>query len=298
MLNKTTLTDDSVSTFFDMIIWLTAQYGPPIKHAVPKILNPDMPLHMRCWEEDDPRPVFAWAEAEAAYLSSVCMMEGWSVQVAPNGNKAQSQNLAIGHPSERDAKPSLTPLKSTAWSADKYPGYFVDYFGRPTFFYDPRRCKEAGYFAKTLLPQFALLKIYAKHPPAEFGEKSIEQLVQMTACHMGLGFTMLVLSQSGTPKNWMPLNLMSSHHADADELPYLYGTLITLAAHRLNQEQIIATYGQLMTQRTRKILGAAYAQIHAQPDVLKLLKMLAKPIRSARPEYNHHHQAQASNGPV
>ena len=92
--------------------------------------------------------------------------------------------------------------------------------------------------------------------------------------------------------------MLTPNQADADELPYLYGTLITLAAHRLTREQIIATYGQLMTQRTRKILGAAYDQIQAQTDVLKLLKLLSKPIRNERPEHSHLHQARVSNGLV
>jgi len=298
MLNKATLTDNTVLTLYDMMIWLSAQYGPPVKQAVPKILNPDMPCHERHWSEDDQRTVFAWADAEVNYLSQLCKMESWSVQVAPNGNRAKLQRVARESTRDKESSHSLRSLISGKWSEDNYPGYFVDYFGRPTFFYDPRRCIEPGYFAKTLLPQFALLKIYAKHPPAEFGEDSIESLVQMTACHMGVGFTLLSLSQGGSPQNWTPMAMINPNQADEDELPYLYGTLITLAAHHQTREQIIATYGQLMTQRTRKILGAAYDHIQAQTDVLKLLRLLSKPIRNERPEHSHLHLAQVSNGPA
>lgn len=295
MLNKSTLTDESVSTLFDMMIWLSAQYGPPVKQSVPKIISPHLPLHERCWGEDDPRTVFAWAEAEAAYLSKVCNMQDWPVQVAPNGTKAEVQRITK-KPQPVDTSPvSLRPLKSNAWSEDKYPGYFVDYFGRPTFFYDPRRCVEAGYFTKTILPQFALLKIYAKHPPAEFSHQSIEGLVHMTTCHMGVGFTMLALSQDDSPDSWTPMALLSSHEPDAEELPYLYGTLMSLAAHRLTREQIIATYGQLMTQRTRKLLNTAYEQITSQTDMLKLLKVLSKPIRSEDPEHSRLGPVRLSN---
>ena len=296
MLNKSTLTDESVAIYYDMMIWLSAQYGPPVKQAVPKVLNPDLPLHERCWGEDDPRTVFAWAEAETAHLSKVCKMDDWSVQVAPNGNKTPLTPTSGSAPADEAA--SLTPLKSNAWSEDKYPGYFVDYFGRPTFFYDPRRCMEAGYFAKTLLPQFALLKIYAKHPPLEFGDDCLSSLMQMTACHMGLGFTLLALSQRGSPQGWSPRAMIMPRQPDADELPYLYGTLIGLAAHRMTREQIIATYGQLMTQRTRKSLDAAYDQIESHTDVLKLLKLLSKPIRNEHPEHSRLHPAQVSSGPA
>ena len=293
MLNSSIIDSKVVDTFFDMMIWLTAQYGPPIKHAVPKILNPDLPLHERCWGEDDPRTVFAWAEAEVAYLSKVCNMEDWSVQVAPDGNRAQLQQITMTadqNSQTSEVSQSLTPLMSGVWHENEYPGYFVDYYGRPTFFYDPRRCIDAGYLAKTLLPQFAILKIYAKYPPSEFGAESIEKLVQMTACHMGVGFNLLALSQSARAENWTPLALLTPKHANHEELPYLYGTLISLAAHRLTREQILATYGQLISQRTRKLIDQAYDQIQSRTDVLKLLKMLCKPTRSANPEHSHHRQ--------
>ena len=298
MLNRHMLTDESVATLFDMMVWLSAQYGPPVKQTVPKVVNPELPLHERRWAEDDPRTVFAWAEAEAAYLSKASQMENWSVQVAPNGNRANlNPVLKEGLPPiEASGEPTLTPLKSNVWSEDKYPGYFVDYFGRPTFFYDPRRCEEAGYFAKTILPQFALLKIYAKHPPIEFGEDSIEKLMQMTACHMGLGFTLLALSQAGSPQIWTPMAILSPNQPDKDELPYLYGTLITLAAHGLSREQVIASYGKLMTPRTRKFLETAYDHIETQKGELKLLRLLSKPTRSERPEHNRLDPAQASGG--
>lgn len=295
MLKSLAVDDETVAIFFDMMIWLTAQYGAPIKQTTPKVITPEQLIHERCWDENDPRTIFAWAEAEAAYLAKICKMENWSVQVAPNGNKAKLQNarkVIIQAGSSPANGQSLTPLRSNAWNENQYPGYFVDYFGRPTFFYDPRRCAEAGYFAKTIIPQFALLKIYAKHPPADFGTESIEKLVQMTACHMGLGFTLLALFQGGAPKNWTPLSLLSPDQHDDEELPYLYGTLISMAAHLLTREQILATYGKLMTPRTRKLIGPAYEQIQAQTNVLKLLKILSKPTRSANPEHSHLHQVQ------
>ncbi len=301
MLNKYTLTDESVSNMIDMMIWLSAQYGPPVKQAVPKILKPDLAVHERCWGDEDPRTVFAWADAEVAYLSELCDMKDWSVQVAPNGNEAQLhrntyRSADTDMPPETDRLTSLTPLKSNAWDQGKYPGYFVDHFGRPTFFYDPRRCMEAGYFAKIMLPQFATLKIFSNHPPSEFGEDSLEQLTQMTACHMGFGFTLLALAQSSSSSNWGPMAMLDIGQTDEEETPYLYGTLITLAAHRLTREQVIATYGQLMTQRTRKIIAPAYEQIHAQTDVLKLLKMFSKPIHTERLERSHLGQVQVSGG--
>ena len=289
MLNNSMLDDASLATFFDMMIWLTAQYGPPTKQSVPKIINPKVPVHERCWAEDDPRTVFDWAETEVAYLSKICNMESWSAQVAPDRNRAKLQHV------NKLASPhsiSLTSLKSGAWNENEYPGYFVDYFGRPTFFYDPRRCMDAGYFAKTLLPQFALLKIYAKSPPAEFEEESLETLVQMTASHMGNGFSLLALSQQDMSKNWTPRNLIRLNRPDHDEMAYLYGTLISLAAHRLTREQILATYGRLLSQRTRKLISPIYEQIQAQTDLLKLLKVLSKPTRSVGLEHSHHRQAQ------
>jgi len=147
-------------------------------------------------------------EAESQHIAQICHMEEWPVQVTPNGEKAKLHSISskTGY---------LTPLKSDAWCENKYPGYFVDYFGRPTFFYDPRRCSEAGYFAKILLPQFALLKIYAKHPPAEFDTRAMESLVQMTVCYMGFGFTLLAMSQrySGG-EGAAPLNISTSKSSE------------------------------------------------------------------------------------
>lgn len=289
MLNKFTIQDESVSNYIEMMIWLSAQFGPVKKPVVPKIIKPNIPLHERHWTEDDPRTVFAWAEAEAVYMAKLCNMENWPIQVAPNADKAKLHLTS--------AKTGfLKPLKSDAWCADKYPGYFVDYFGRPTFFYDPRRCSDLGYFAKTLLPQFALLKIYAKHPPAEFDNSAIDALLHMTACHMGFGFTLLAMSQNERSQSWTPMAILNAHTPDFEELPYLYGTLIGLAAHRLTREQIIATYGPIITHKTRKHIGAALDQIESQSDILKLLRLFCKPTHSGRPEHSLLHQVQSSAG--
>ncbi len=276
VLNKAMLADETVSIYFDMMIWLSSQYGPASKQAVPKVINPSAPISQRCWGDEDCRTVFAWAEAEVVHIAKACDMEHWSVQVAPNGQKAKRQAAN---------SVTITPLKSSAWQAGEYPGYFVDYFGRPVFFYDPRRCAEPGYFAKTLIPQFALLKIYAKHPPLEFGEISIKSLVQITACHMGLGFTMLALSQNQNTErqnngNWTPLAILAGSQGQEDtpnsSAAYLYGTLLSLTAHRLTPEQIIATYGPLMSERTRKNLRPALSQIESQTDLLKLLRLVSR----------------------
>ncbi len=271
MLSKTILNDETVSIYFDMMIWLSSQYGPASKQAVPKVLNPETPIDERCWGDEDCRTVFAWAEAEVMQLAKACDMQHWSVQVAPDGHKAKLQAAN---------SVTITPLKSSAWQAGEYPGYFVDYFGRPVFFYDPRQCIEPGYFAKTLIPQFALLKIYAKHPPLEFGESSIKSLVQMTACHMGLGFTMLALCQGQRSESWTPLSILTSTQDQEDSrsssAAYLCGTLLSLTAHRLTPEQIIATYGPLMSERTRRDLRPALSQIESQTDLLKLLRLISR----------------------
>ncbi len=274
MLSKAMLADETVSIYFDMMIWLSSQYGPASKQAVPKVINPETPIDERCWGDEDCRTVFAWAEAEVTHLAKVCDMENWSVQVAPDGHKAKLQAAN---------SVTITPLKSSAWQAGEYPGYFVDCFGRPVFFYDPRQCVEPGYFVKTLIPQFALLKIYAKHPPLEFderlefGESSIKSLVQMTTCHMGLGFTMLALAQANIAESWLPISFLAQADNDRDDpRPYLYGTLLSLTAHRLTPEQIIATYGPLMSQHTRKNLRPALSQIESQTDLLKLLRLVSR----------------------
>lgn len=298
MLNKPLLSDETVQSLYDMMIWLSTAYGSPVKQTVPKVLNPEVPCHQRLWQDDDPRIVFDWARSEMKYLSQLCKMEDWSVQVAPDGYRAQLQSLTPNTAPEDIHDPSLTPLISRAWRENKYPEYVVDNYGRPTFYYDPSRCVEAGYFTKTVLPQFALLKIYAKHPPSEFVESSIGRLVQMTVCHMGVGFNLLALMQAKNSQNWTPKAMLSLNQADNVELSYLYGTLISLAAHRLTREQIIATYGKLMTQRTRRLLNVAHEQLESYKDSLKLLRLLSQPIRSAHPEHNHLHQARVSNGPV
>ncbi len=289
MLNKSTLPDESVSAYMELMIWISAQYGPAKKPDVPKVIKPEPPIHHRRWTEDDPRTVFAWAESEAAYLSEICQMESWTIQVAPNGDQAKLHPISA-------ATAYLKPLKSNAWYENRYPGYFVDYFGRPTFFYDPRRCAEAGYFAKTLLPQFALLKIYAKYPPAEFKNKDLASLVQTTVCHMGFGFAMLAMIQHDRAQSWTPMAMLNAYTPHDEELPYLYGTLIGLAAHRLTREQIAATYGAIITNRTRKLIGSSLDQIDKQADVLKLLRLFSRPNRSALPEHSLLHSVQSSGG--
>ena len=80
------------------------------------------------------------------------------------------------------------------------------------------------------------------------------------------------------------------------ELPYLYGTLIGLAAHRLTAEQIIATYGAIITNRTRKLTSSSLNQIEAQSDILKLLRLFTRPNRNGPLEHSHLHSTLLSGG--
>lgn len=290
MQNNIVLKEADAFFYFKMMIWMCSQFGPPIKQRVPKVINPDLPIHLRCWDENNPAPVFKWANEEARFLAAKCGLAQWPIQLAPNREKAYQQ--------EEENSPAQR-LESNTWDEGLNSTYYVDHYGRPVFYYDPARCAETGYLAHLLIPRFARLKLYARRPPQAFTRDEVKSLTRLLVCHMGLGFTLLASTQMQNKANWSPLALLNSQQSEEAEMQYLFGTIMTLSAHKLTAEQILASYGSLMSASTRKLIRTVLWQAERQTEAMKLLRRLSKPakartvpIRSAGPKRNHPRPAQ------
>jgi hypothetical protein len=294
MQHSAILKDDEAFFCFKMMIWMCSQFGPPVKQRVPKIIKPDLPLHLRCWDENNPTPVFKWAFEEAQFLAEKCGLAHWPIQLAPSRKKANEDMIDIQ---------SVHTLDSDRWQAGINTGYCVDPYGRPIIHYDPGRCSEAGYLAHLLIPRFAKLKLYARRPPQSLTGDEVKSLTRLLVCHMGLGFTLLACTQRQNKMSWSPLALLNIQNSEDVEMQYLFGTVITLSAHKLTAEQMLASYGTLMNASTRKLIRTVLWQAERQTDAMKLLRRLSKPrkaarqtIRSEDPAHSPQRPAQSSAG--
>ncbi|MDB2437574.1 hypothetical protein N9W89_02570 [Hellea sp.] len=213
------------------------------------------------WQDDETRTIFDWAQDNFGHIKADCGLDDWSVQIAPQTNKphnnkhmefAQHWNMAGKEP------------------------YYVDGYGRPVIYYDPRQCEVPGYFAARVILKLAEIKLMNFNPERTVTPVESRILTLATACYMRQGFTLAAIpetvqeyfsSEDGSP----PVNRRIINNSLA------FSTCMILLSRKLATEQIIATYGTLMTPRFRKKIRPACKQLETHESEIKLMKLLANP---------------------
>jgi len=269
MLISKRLPSEHYTRLCDITLWVTKQYGPAKRPTVPKILSRGSLLSR--WKEDNPTTVLDWASDNFARLLDDMDLCDLPLQLVANGEKADT------YPSK-----SFDSLRSRCWTSGQYPGYFVDEYGRPILYYDPRKCDQTGYFLGQILPKLIMIKLFVNARPKAFDNYTNSEITDAMICHFGHGFNMLhnieaTSSQSITTR----LLRQNQHHRRL--LHFAYGSVISLSAHRYSPEQIISTYGPILSKTTRQLVWPIYKTIEKDAEFIKLLRLMTDNRRQSLP---------------
>lgn len=281
-----TLSNQDFDTCFDMMLWATRLYGAPIKPPVPKALSTERPSTH--WEAANPDTVFEWASQSFGTLTSHMGLTDLNIMLVADARRAD--------PNDNFARERLIVR---SWQYDELPPYQLDIDGNPIVFYDPRKCDRPGYFLSDVLPKLACLKIASDPRPDGFCLTEIPSLISTVICHLGHGFTLHGLLTPDPNTRSLLSRFRDSEDIKANR--YLYMAVMGLAARRYSPEQIIASYGPVLSKSTRKSIFATYKRIEKSQDCIKLLRMMTDSrlksthqiSRSEFPAHNRPHQAQA-----
>jgi len=143
-------------------------------------------------------------------------------------------------------------------------------------FYDPSACENAGYFPTVTLMQFAEIRCRPFQPEAGLNPLMQSMLILASATYNGQGFCLANLVPN--------ISEFLTAENDTRKIPHrlientvCFATCLGLRVMHQSPEQIIATYGTLMSQSFRKKIRQACRQIDSYDAELKLLQILAKP---------------------
>jgi len=150
---------------------------------------------------------------------------------------------------------------------------FVDDSGNTIIFYNPERCHEIGYFAAHIILKLAELRLsqiqreYAQSPLMK------RMAILSAACYNRQGFNLMNLTPyvseyltSNLDEKPIPQRLI--------ENTLSFTTIMALRIRRQSNEQIIATYGQLILKSCRKKTVQAYKQIDDYQNDIKLMQIM------------------------
>lgn len=265
MFKNRLMRDEDAFLQFELMAWLINRYGPPKTPQVPSPIHKAQQFYDMCWSEEDTRTVFDWAEDTFCTIKCACNMEGWSVQIAPCADEpVQNRHMRFAQ----------------EWNMGSKEPYYVDGYGRPVIHYDPRHCSEPGYFAARIILKLAEIRLMNFTPENGVSPLMSGMLTLTAAAYMGQGFVLAALPAA--------ISYYLTREDDTQPVPLriinntlaFSGSLVLLSQRQM-PEQIIATYGTLMTKPFRKKIRPACKQIQSYKPELKMMQMLTNPPRDS-----------------
>ncbi|MEP1229407.1 MAG: hypothetical protein ABJG88_01895, partial [Litorimonas sp.] len=152
----------------------------------------------------------------------------------------------------------------------------LDNRGQTIIFYDPNRLHQIGYFAAHIILKLAELRL--RQIQIEYVQSPLTQyLTTLSAvCYNRQGFNLMNLTPyvSEYFTDDMGKKPISSRLI---ENALCFTAVMALRTHRQSNEQIIATYGQIIPKTCRKKVRQAYKQTQDFEHDLKLMQLMNKP---------------------
>ena len=260
MFNTRLVREEDALLYSENLTELIQIYGPLKRPKVPSPLHKSGRLYRQAWTDTDTRSVANWAHDNFITILSECGMEDWPIDIHPLLPEAESEHLTNG---------------------------LYDNLGNQIIFYDPDRCHETGYFTAHIILKLAELR--SSQIQRGYVQSSLAKRISIlsAACYNRQGFNLMNL----TPyiSEYMTANQDEKPiQARLIENTLCFTTLMALRIGRQSNEQIIATYGQLIPKSCRKKIPQAFKQIEDYQNDIKLMRIMNEPrANRAMPNVNH-----------
>ncbi|WP_026940593.1 hypothetical protein [Hellea balneolensis] len=261
MLGSSFISDDDAMLQLGVLAWLIRKYGPPRKPKVPSPLNKPEQLDKLSWLDDSELGVDEWAQSQFKNIKNLCGMRNWPVQLAASADKLNKTGQV---------------LSAKNWNMNNEAPYYVDGYGRPVIYFDPPECSKPGYFALSTISKLAEIKLMNFPLEVPVSPLRAKVMIFAAACYMRQGFEMATLLKA------QPLELLETNITPFVAKRILHRNLAfsictLLLSLKLTPEQIVATYGPIMSKRFRNKLRPACKYAETYETELMILRILANP---------------------
>ena len=257
MLNARLIRKQDAVHHYEVMAYLIRTFGPPPCQSPTSAKHK---LETLAWTAYDPRNVFDWAEDHFALLKSHCHMESFNSALFPLCEDLELHRMAGNR-------------RLDALAAGQIP--YIKAHTQPIL-YDPSDCAQPGYFAATVILNLA------KERVAQFKSETPltrpqQKLVALTAvAYHGQGFALNALAPQ------LLECLTSGEHRRATrqrmiENALCFCTCLALRVQHQASAQILASPSAQKSKILRKKIRLACRQIDSEPEMLKVLRILADP---------------------
>ena len=249
MFNTRLVREEDALLYSETLTELIQKYGPVRRPKVPSPLHKSDRLYRQAWSDTDTRSVTDWANDNFITILSECGMEDWRLSIYPLTDEDTLEALQSG---------------------------FLDNQGRTIIFYDPNRCHEIGYFTAHIILKLAELRL--SQIQTQYVQTSLVKRIAIlsAACYNRQGFNLMNLTPyiseymtANQDEKPIPVRLI--------ENTLCFTTVMALRIGRQSNEQIIATYGQLIPKSCRKKISQAYKQSQDHHNDIKLMQIMNEP---------------------
>ncbi len=268
LLKKSLIREEDRAIIVEMTAWLINRYGLPKAARVPSPLHPSPSLKDVVFEGNNAGHFHDWSLETFDYLKSECGRDDWCVQLFPQSRL--SPNLH-----------HLVYAKN--WSLNATDPYRLDNYGRPVINFDPISCTTPGAFALNVILKLSEIQLMNFCPHTPVSPTTGAMVLLASAAYLGQGFNLLsltdLISRELSSKDG---SVVISKRIVEDAL--IFGASLNLMALNRAPEQIIAAYGKMAPQKTRKKIHFACRQISRAEQDLKLLKVCVNASRSSQPK--------------
>ncbi len=261
MIGSSFISEDDAKLQLGVIAWLIRKYGPPRKPKIPSPLNKPEQLDKLLWHEDDIIDVNDWAQQQFNSIKQRCGMENWPVQLAASADKLKKTGQV---------------LSAKNWNMNNESPYYIDGYGRPVVYFDPLQCSKPGYFALSTISKLAEIKLMNFPLEVPVSPLRAKIMIFAAACYMRQGFEMAKLLKV-QPIELLDKNMTSIAAKRLLSRNLLFSICTLLLSLKLTPEQIVASYGPIMSKKFRNRLRPACKNAHSYETELTILKILANP---------------------
>jgi len=257
MLNARLIRKQDAVLHFEVMAYLIKTFGPPSRQS-PARTNPN--LETLAWTDSDPRTVFDWAEEQFVLLKSHCHMESFTSALFPLCEDLELHRIAGNRRLDALAAGQIPYIKTPT----------------QTILYDPSDCAQPGYFAATIILNLARERVAKFKSEIPLTPLALKLAALTAAAYHGQGFALTALSPQ------LLECLTSGEHRRAISQRMIENTLcfctcLVLRVQHKASAQILASPSAQASKTLRKKIRLACRQIDAEPEMLKILRILADP---------------------
>lgn len=257
MLNARLIRKQDAVLHYEVMAYLIRTFGPP-PHQSPGFATQN--LETLAWTDSDPRTVFDWAEEQFALLKSHCNMESFNSALFPLCEDLELHRMAGNRRLDALAAGQMPYIKTPT----------------QTILYDPSDCAQPGYFAATVILNLAKERIagFKTEMPLTPLRQNLLALTAAAYNSQDFGLTTLSAQLSECMTSGMRRRATSLRII---ENALCFCTCLSLRVQHQASAQILASPCAQASKTMHRKIRLACRQIDAEPEMLKILRILADP---------------------